>query len=1331
MFLLFAVIPLIAQNISLFKNIGIKEGMSNEFVVDLAIDSQGFVWAATESGLNRISGNRCVAFKTNNSGIARDELAGLNYDKETNSIWIYSKNGEIIIFDCFRQKFSSLVFKDKDEIQKAADIITATDGGLWIAHINGTIRHYNPQTKESEVISRESFPQIKNGIRCIFDDGNGHLYIGLRIDGMIVYDIRSRKSTFFAHDENNLESLPGNNVRSFCIDHMGNIWVGTNGGLGLFNPHSGRFRVFKHKKNDPYSLAGDNVHEIKELSNKHLWIASDIGGISILNLNEYTAKNGDIQFHCLNSENSELSSNNARKIVQDTYGNIWIGNYSTGIDFIPNSPSHFHTLAQNGIPLLNCTGMHTDKGGNLWLGRDNYISKYNGVKIVNSWSFASQLSISSATVYAFSEDEQGYLWIGLGDEGVLKFDTKKETLSRVECAEHLDIHALYGDGEGTMWIGSENGLFSCKQGIAHEETEINKIMGGHPVIFALAEDSHENLWIGTMGNGIFVFDKHRKMTGHFVEGKHLKSNSINQIIRDSNDDMWIATYKGLACAHIMKESWDFYTYDESNGLKDSHIRSIVQDHYGNIWVSMFSGIACFDIHKQKFYNYDNASGIPTCNFVEGASAITPEGDVFFGSPGGICYFKPQPLGKEDRISPVQIIACERLTSQQDKTIYTIVSPDSNGNISLDYDENTFKFSFTVEDFSQEGNVEYSYMMKGLDEKWYDTEGDNEVTFRRLKPGKYVFKIRAKLKNQDWEDATERELRVTIHPPFWLSWWAKLLYAILFGIACWVYVRSYKRKLQLRNSLELERRNHLQKQELNEERLRFFTNITHELRTPLTLIIGPLEDLSRDSRLPAALYKKVDGIKAGAERLLSLVNDLLEFRKAETQNRRLTVAKGGLGSLITEIGMRYKDLNQNPKVEIEVSVSNDLPTLYYDSEVVNTIVNNLMSNAVKYTPEGRISLKAVKNELDDIDISVSDTGYGINEEALPHIFDRYYQAEGKHQASGTGIGLALAKSLAELHEASLSVESREGEGSRFTFTLKADNTYPHALHKEDASDEVSRMKVKPSGFASGEDTDPRPLLLVVEDNVDIRQYIRDSLGEDYRIIQAADGFEGLGMALEQIPDVIVSDIMMPVIDGISMTKRLKEDVRTSHIPIILLTAKTAPSDQEEGYDSGADSYLTKPFSARLLDSRIRNLLSCRRKLVELIVSQSGISREKTVQEDHHEEKPTLSPLDQEFLRKLNSLIEDNLAKEDIDIAFMTDRMAMSHSTLYRKVKALMGMTINEYVRKLKLQHSKQLLLSGDCNVNEAAMMTGFNNMGHFRESFKKEFGILPSDIVKKR
>ena len=626
------------------------------------------------------------------------------------------------------------------------------------------------------------------------------------------------------------------------------------------------------------------------------------------------------------------------------------------------------------------------------------------------------------------------------------------------------------------------------------------------------------------------------------------------------------------------------------------------------------------------------------------------------------------------------------------------------------------------------------MLKGLENSWYTINEQNSVTFRNIPPGKYEFLVKARLHNQDWSEDTT-SLRIHINPPLWLTWWAKLIYILITISIIYTIIHAYKKKIDLEILYTLEKKNHEQEQELNQERLRFYTNITHELRTPLTLILGPLEDMQKDTSLPTRQAQKLSVIHQSALRLLNLINQILEFRKTETQNKKLCVCKSNIAPLVHEIGLKYKELNQKKAIDFQIQIEKEEMLLFFDKEIITIILDNLISNAIKYTEQGKITLSlypTTRNGVTYTEIKVSDTGYGISAEALPHVFDRYYQESGKHQASGTGIGLALVRNLVELHEGEIRVESIQNEGSTFYISLLTDNIYPNALHGDSTKQTEEEMisEAVPEDSQNTEPETSKPILLIVEDNEDIQKYIAESFSDSFEVITGSNGEEGKQQALNRIPDIIVSDIMMPVMDGITLCRQLKEDVRTSHIPVILLTAKDSLQDKEEGYEVGADSYLTKPFSASLLRSRINNLLDSRKKLIAQF-QQTGTSHNPN---SHLDEKRSiiteaLSKLDNEFIEKITQLVEDNLSSEKIDITYLSDKMCMSGSTLYRKMKALTGLSTNEYIRKVKMQNAERLLLEGKYNISEIAYKIGMNSTGYFRQCFKDEFGVSPSDYLK--
>lgn len=608
-------------------------------------------------------------------------------------------------------------------------------------------------------------------------------------------------------------------------------------------------------------------------------------------------------------------------------------------------------------------------------------------------------------------------------------------------------------------------------------------------------------------------------------------------------------------------------------------------------------------------------------------------------------------------------------------------------------------------------------------------------YRNIPPGDYEFQVKQKQKGFDWSSPVT-VVKIHIAPPIWLTWWAKTIYFLLGVVFLAVVAWYYKRRVSLKQQLETERVNSRNRQELNEERLRFYTNITHELRTPLTLIMGPLEDLVGDPSLPARYSYKLQTIRDSSTTLLNLINDILDFRKTETQNRQLIVKRGDISNLLLEIGLRYKELNRNPDRTFILDIERGGPMLYYDAGMLTTILNNLLSNAMKYTVAGSITLSYHTVTADGIRksvIKVSDTGYGISRKNLEHIFERYYQENGEHQASGTGIGLALVKSLADIHNADIKVESEPGKGSTFTLTLLTDNIYPDAIHTPE-----TELKAAQKNLPEPEDTGDEPKserrikLLVVEDNDDIREYIRQALVDEFDVLVARNGIEGLKVVHDEDVDMVISDIMMPEMDGISMCRSIKGDLLTSHIPVILLTAKDSILDREEGYESGADSYLTKPFSGRLLRSRIR----IRRKIAaQFMAKDTPHNNDGDRQHDSGSVGNTdsavekaISPIDRQFMEKIRQIVFDNMTVEELGVSFIADKMCMSNSSLYRKINALVGVSPNEYIRHVRLSLATSLLEEGVLSVTEIAERTGFGSLSSFAKAFKKVYGMTATDYV---
>jgi signal transduction histidine kinase/ligand-binding sensor domain-containing protein/DNA-binding response OmpR family regulator len=1330
-------ITIYAQPLAI-KHLEVKNGLSNNYIVDIAQDQPGCIWIATESGLNKFDGRHFTAYTSKNSDLISNELNALLFDKEENTLWIGTQRDGISLFNSASQTFTNLTIKEGLLTNDVTNLSKATDGGIWITHYHVGIEYYDKTTKKLTRYRDKNIEGMKSLNWCSVDDGKGNLYVGHAFDGVSIVDIENKTARNLKHEPGNPYSLPGNTVRAICIDKFKNIWLGTDQGLSLFNPKKDEFITFKHDPANPHSLGSNSILSITEMNDGTLWIGTDMSGVSILDLNNLTLRDPQlIDFKNITSTESrnDLSSVSVKCIFQDSFENVWIGNSRKGIDFISRIQPKFHVIpyavnANGEVSDKQIWSMYVDTNNQVWIGGDRELALYKTDKLITIFDINRYLSGLHRYIKVVKSDNKGKLWLGIYPKGILKLNPISHQIEQAQTniLDNANIHDFFEDKEGKMWISTELGLYSYHNGkYIYEEKITNSLED--KTIYSFIRDQQGKIWIGTFGKGLHVFDKEGNLITIFSTENGFCSNAVNHLYMDHKGDIWAATRNGLVHFKNDEKPAHYILYNEEQGIENSHILAIREDVEDNIWVSTNAGISLLHKEKKKFDNFNHDDGIPSGDFINGSAYSDTDGNLFFASINGACFFNPGDLKAKHQISPVQIISSHFFSKKIENLSEELLIPSNGKGLNLPYDRNSLRIIFGITDYAYSGQMEYMYMLDGLDKMWYNIQDENQITFRNIPPGQYTFRIKARLKNQEWDESGMASLSIHIHPPIWLTWYAKLLYILSLCAIGYYVIRSYKKKLQLKASLELERKNSHNKQELNDERLRFYTNVTHELRTPLTLILGPLEDVLYDENLPEYFRKKISVIYGSSLRLLNLINQILEFRKTETQNRQLTVAKGNLANLVTEIGLRYKELNQNGKVMLHTYIETAETVLYFDADMINTILNNLLSNALKYTLQGEIRLLMRSVSISDkkyTEIEVSDTGYGIDSTALPYIFDRYYQAKGKHQASGTGIGLALVKSLVELHEGELHVSSMVGKGTSFVFRLLTENTYPKALHAESKNtypDDIS--------FSDSEENtyETSCMVLVIEDNAEIQQYIASSLSDDYKVITAVDGKEGLELAQQHIPDIIISDIMMPQMNGIEFCTVIKRDIRTSHIPVILLTAKDSIQDREEGYKSGADSYLTKPFSARLLRSRMVNLLESRKKFALQIVSHATNSNETGF--DISLPELDMNKLDKDFLTKLTAIIEENLDLEKLDVIFLREKMYMSGSSFYRKVKGLTGLSPNEFIRKIRIRKAALLLLSGKHNVSEVSYLAGFNDVAYFRQCFKGEYGVTPTEFVRKK
>ncbi|GAT63628.1 two component regulator propeller [Paludibacter jiangxiensis] len=1286
------------------------------------------MWFSSRYGVNRFDGSKIKTFirNTNVPTLNSNDINHVTADVFNNKIWISNTWAGINVFDCETETFSSFYHTENDKNSLASNYITnilvTKKGNVWIGTADKGLDLFDPVSKQFKHYNRYRIPNFPSDkISSLAEGKNGDLYIGHPEDGLTIFSPQKKQIRNFKHVNSDKYSIAGNRINFIVYDTDSIVWLATDNGLSIFNPLTGKFRNFKDA-GGIHSTIKKDVLCISKTSDNRIWIGttSDLCYFNRRDIEEILRGKKDVNFMYIQDIFWGISNPSVMRVYEDSFKNIWIGSNGGGCSFISNISPFFNNWKTNRIPGvvngmndIEATCICAPENGKVWIGTDGGgINVYENGKNVKIYS-RDKGNASSQSYCASIRTSNGDLWFGTPSDGIDIFNQKGIRTSNYQLKlGHCIIYCLYEDNRRNIWIGTNKGLEICNLD-TKEITLLTAENGNLPTneIRSISQDHYNRIWIGTLNKGIILFDKLSKNTKYTKSQIGFNNNVINQIFRDSKNRMWIATGEGLICFPTNRLD-KYIILDNKHGLACNSICAIAEDTLGYIWVSTNLGISCYLEAENRFLNYDHFDGALYGNYINNSVAKAPDGTIYFGSTNGVCFFNP--LKKQLHVILPPIVFTEFKVYQKDsyKDAPDVSLPMINGNVSLKCNQNIFSVSFNIMNKALQGQIEYSYLLEGLESSWINIGYENHVTFRNIPYNKYKLHVRARYKSQKWQESPSI-LTITIAPPIWLTWWAKLIYIILLTVGTWYVISYYKKSLQLKNTFLLEKERALKQQKIHEERLRFYANIAHELRTPLTLILGPLEDLQNSLGFSKEQQRKLSLIQKSALRLLNLVTQILEFRKTETQNKQLRIIRANIAEAIMDAGVKFKELNMNPNINFETTIDTDRTLLYFDHEVITTILDNLLSNAFKYTKRGNIHLRlrsVIVNQTEFTEIEVSDTGIGIPEVDLPHIFERYYQASNRANITGIGIGLSLVKNLVDLHKGSIYVDSNPEVGTTFRIRLLTDNSYPNAIHINNDCAVLSEEKSK------------KPIVLVVEDDIDLRNYIAESLESVYSIVLAENGEKGLEAAHASIPDIIISDIMMPVMDGMEFCKKIKNNIETSHIPVILLTAKDTIQDKALGYEIGADSYITKPFSTILLKSRIENLMSARNKLALLISSNLSLK--------HHLITESTNKLDNEFIEKITSVIEENLMDEKIDMSSISYQLSMSYSSLYRKIKALTGMSVSEFIRKIRVRKAEQFLLSGKYNVSEITHLVGLNSISYFRECFKEEYGMSPSVYIKK-
>lgn len=1370
--LLFFSLFLSAQKEPAFSNVrylNSDDGLSQSEVTCLLQDRQGFLWIGTRGGLNRYDGHTFKIFQNqigNTNSLINNSIESL-FEDSKGKIWIGTKSNGLSCYDPEFDRFEHFQHQSQDTNSisgnRIISIAESASGDIWVGtwsngltiidRKNGRFRHWSGANTISRIY------RARDG-KMWLATSNG--FFAFHPDGRLLYDYRGLYGTMAF-------------VNVTEDRRTGKLYLGTwSNGLVEFDPERNSSRQFLHQIDDPRSISSSNAYHIYQDLQDRIWVGTWGKGLNLFHPETGTFTRYDLS-EGRNSGSKELYQD-VLCILQDRSGMLWVGTNGGGVCKIDESVNEFGLLGNapgaNGLPNEPVWSIQKDKNGVFWVGTKGNDSLHYSL---DGRSFA-QLKLPGQAMSAKNGARMLYqspdetLWLSNNYSlGKIVQTSDGYEVAPVPIRQEGEpvpgrlrqVSRVYETSDGTFWIGRQmDGLLrSNGEGRPEERAYRPYVKDEAPGslqnnrISALLEDRQGRFWIGTYG-GLHRYRPEQDDFLHYAkkqdDDRSLSSDIIICLHEDRRGNLWIGTPNGLNMTTPGNgQSLTFECFQVQDGLPNNYIHAILEDESGHLWISTNKGISKFNPGERIFYNYDVRDGLQSNSFMEGAAFVDDQGVFYFGGIYGVNIFHPDSIRNDSKAPPVVLTGLKVFNREVQAGLplndHLILerSIEYTSRISLTYSENVFSLDFAALDFRAPSRNAYLYKMEGLEEEWNFASNQRSVTYTNLKPGAYAFLVKAAGNRESLNESVAR-LEIEVLPPWWATWQAYLLYLVVFVSLLLLYRYLIGRQNELEKKLELSRLEREKDMEVADMKTRFFTNITHELRTPLTLISGPLEELLERESLGNKSKNYLMTIRYQTSRLLGLVNQLLDFRKAESGHMQLQVAEGNFVHFAREVFLSFREMADQNAIDYRFEATHEEVPLYFDRDKMEIVLCNLLSNAFKYTPPNRRITLAVRwaGPLQSPDlphlaegcceIVVQDSGSGMPPDLVEKIFDRFYQIVNTDSVKlvGTGIGLALVKNIVDLHQGQVQVQSEEGAGSVFTVRLPIGRN--HFTDKEIIvdfrnSEDQSHYRMEPAavpGVSVSPDQGLAPAgtdgghLLIVEDNPEIRTFIRRIFDDRYAVSEAENGEQGLILAGKLMPDLIISDVMMPVMDGLEFCKNLKEDDQTCHIPFILLTARTSTVFQVQGYHSGADAYVTKPFQPSVLKAQVSSLLLGRQKLKEYF------GKTITLQPTDVE----ITSRDEQFLHQVMQLVEENLDNDNLSREFLAQSMAMSASTFYRKIKALTGLTINAFIRSIRLKRAAQMMRDSQLNVSEIAYQVGFNDLKYFRSCFKEQFAVNPSEYI---
>ena len=1348
-----------------FKHLDINSGLSSSQVKSVFKDSRGFVWIGTVNGLNRFDGYTTKVFRkaTNDPESLPDNFISDIYEDHLGNLWIITSNG-LTIFDPVTEKFNAdhPVFHLNIEIPRTniVNVLTDKQNNLWVFHRTNGVYKYD--------VSNDSVFHLKTGRELlphqITDakvDSHGNFWLLNR--DLTIEVINPETFKVINQYTSILNQIPKSlNDYNFHLDADNHPWIFiVNDEKGVFHFNTQKKEVIHYSSNSKlFNLSHDNISCITSDQYGNVLIGTDHGGLNVIN-----KKTGALTiFEYEQGEKNSLSQNSITAILRDNTNMIWIGTYKKGVNYYHPELFKFSTYTHNPtrsnwLSSDDVNSFAEDAKGNLWIGTNgsglNYFDRSTKTFKTYRHQPGNKNSLSSDVIVDLCIDHTGGLWIGTYMGGLNYFDGHQfihyqHNPNHPHSLSNNNVWAVYEDSDQQLWVGTLGGGISAFNRTNQSFTHFTPFTGSSTstnnsnFIMAIAEDKHKNIWVAT-ANGVDYYDK---STGRFIQFIHdeksnntLSSNAALDIYCDSRGWVWIATREGLNLYDPKKQQ--FTVLGEEVGILDNTVLTILESDDGNMWLATPQGLTNLIISRSEdgllsfsTKNYDDKDGLHGKEFNEHAALKTGSGELVFGGADGFSIFDPVNLSNT-LFDPKVVFTDLKIQNRRveigkviNKRVLLSKSLNYINTISLKYFEKTFSVGFSVINYLNPEKTVFHYKLDGFNESWALVSSNiREVTYTNLHPGDYTLRVFASdIENKKRSD--EVQLSITVFPPFWKTKWAYSLYLVFILSLIFLIIQFVIRRERNKFLIIQERRETAKVHEMDMLKLKFFTNISHEFRTPLTLILSPLERIIKTTEDKTS-RNQLKLVQRNALRLLSLVNQLLDFRRLEMQGLTLDVREGELVSFLRDAIESFSDLSESRNIKLNFSSNLKELKASFDYDKIEKIIFNLLSNAFKFTPENgsiTVNLLYAAEDIDkkQVKIEVRDTGTGIPKEKQEMIFERFVQniPEGVKVNMGSGIGLSLTREFVLMHEGTIKVDSITGVGSCFEVILPLKNNFK--LQQAEQNIEIQKIEFQKEEQVSSEENDRRqgkmkPLkLMIVEDNPDIRFYLKDNFKADYEVIEVNSGDQAWEIIPEVMPDLIVSDIMMPGMDGLELCRTIKTDKRTSHIPVILLTARTADQHKFEGLENGADDYITKPFNFEMLALRIRKMIELRQTMRNQFQKNFEIQPSEI----------SITSLDDKFLTKVKKYTEENMQEPDFSVEKLSSDVGISRAHLYNKLLALTGKSPIEYIRIMRIRRAAQLLEKSQLTVMEVAYKVGFNDPRYFTKHFKNEYNMTPTQYIKK-